>query len=242
MSSNEVEQKKQPYDPVGRKSSTTGITGAIEKFLSELPDGTVALNVGCGQTRMDRFVNVDFMPDDAVDVTCNLFEPNWPIADQSVGFVYMSNFLEHVPGTAWATFWNEIWRVCADGARLMIISPHARSDRYLQDPTHCQPIIDRKFMYLSKSWREGNRLNHGYYCKPDVNILMDIRPWKLWHNDVAMREDSAKLWAELHDTNAIEDQVWYLKAFRSEASLEAYKRVIEAQMNGQEVQGKTIEV
>ena len=237
-----MSDEQKTYDPVGRRSHTVGIQGALDKFHAEMPEGTVALNVGCGQQRMDGFVNVDFMPDDAVDVVCNLFEPNWPFADQSVGFVYMNNFLEHVPGTAWATLWSELWRVSAEGARIMVISPHARSDRYLQDPTHCQPIIDRKFMYLSKEWRVGNKLNHGYYCHPDVNFLMDIRPWKLWHNDVSMREDSAKLWAELHDTNAIEDQIWFLKAFRTPEALESYKRIIEARMNGQDEQGQSIEV
>lgn len=229
----EVETK--PYDPVGERKKPVGIAGAIEKFQAEKPEGTVALNIGCGQSRMDGFVNVDFCEDEAVDVVCNLFEPNWPIADQSVGFVYMSNFLEHVPGTAWATFWNEIWRVCAEGARIMVLSPHARSDRFLQDPTHCQPIITAKFAYLSKQWRETNRLNHGYYCKPEVNIICDIIPWKMWHPDFAMRDDDTKAWAEKHDNNAIDDGLWCLKVFRSEAKLEAYKKMIEDKTNGREV-------
>lgn len=237
-----MSDEQKTYDPKGRRSKNVGIAGAIEKFKDEMPPGTVALNLGCGQSRMDGFVNVDWMPDEAVDVACDLFAPNWPIADGSVGFVYMSHLLEHVPGAVWPVFWNEMWRVCADEARVMIMSPHARSDRFIQDPTHCQPLIDAKFMYLSKSWREANKLNHNYYGGKDLNFLQDIRPWRMWHQDYAMRADDVRTSAMMHENNVIDDCIWFLKAFKTEAGQEAYVRRIEAQMNGQDVQGQPIEV
>ena len=234
------EQKK--CDPRGPRGKVVGIAAAIEKFRDEVPEGQVAVNLGCGQTRMDGFVNADWMPDDAVDAAFDLFAPNWPFADGSVGFVHMSNLLEHVPGDKWATFWNELWRVCADGARVMVVSPHGHSNRHLQDPTHCQPIIEAKFLYLSKSWREGNKLNHNYYGCKDLNFLQDIKAWKNWNPDFAHRDDTVKQWAELHDNNVIDDIVVFLKKFASEAAVEAYTRKIEARMNGQEEQGQSIEV
>ena len=227
-------------DPRGRTGRVVGIAAAIEKFRAEVPDGQVAVNLGCGQSRMDGFVNADWMPDDAVDVAFDVFAPNWPFADGSVGFVYMSHLLEHLPGDRWATFWNEMWRVCGEGARVMLVSPHAHSNRYLQDPTHCQPIIEAKFQYLSKAWREGNKLNHNYYGGKALNFLMDIKAWKLWNADYALREDSVKQWAEFHDNNVVDDMVVFLKKFASEAALEAYTRQIEARMNGQEEQGQPI--
>lgn len=228
------------YDPRKPAAKGVGLVGAIEQFIAEMPEGTKALNLGCGQSRLENMVNVDWMADDAVDVACDLFAPGWPFEDDSIGFVYMSHLLEHVPGHVWGTFWSELWRIVADGGRIMIVSPHARSDRFLQDPTHCQPLIDRKFNYLNKRWRVDNKLNHGYYGGKDLNFLMDIRPWKMWHQDYAMREDSVKFWAELHENNVIDDQIWFLRAFKSEESLQAFIKAMEAEMQGQIVQGRPV--
>lgn len=234
--------ERKTCDPRGPRGRVVGVAAAVEKFRSEVPEGQLAVNLGCGQTHLDGFVNVDWMPDEAVDVSFDVFGKDWPFADGSVGFVYMSHLLEHLPGDKWATFWNEMWRVCAEGARVMIMSPHAHSNRYLQDPTHCQPIIEAKFQYLSKAWRESNKLNHNYYGCKELNFLQDIKSWKNWNGDYAMREDTVKQWSEIHENNVIDDIIVFLKAFKSDAALEAYMRVIEAQMNGQEAQGKTIEV
>jgi hypothetical protein len=229
------------YDPRAPQPKTLGLQGAIDQFIAEMDPGLIALNLGCGQSPLPGFKNVDWMPEDGVDIVCNLFQPNWPIADDSVGFVYMSHLLEHVPPHVWATFWNEIYRVCADGARFMVMSPHGRSDRHMGDPTHCQPLIDRKFAYLNKKVRTDWKLNHNYYGGRDLNFVMDIAPWKLWNQRTSCMSDAAKRDAEICEYNVIDDQIWFGKCFKSDDSQAAYTRMIEAQAQGQLISGEPVE-
>jgi SAM-dependent methyltransferase len=58
----------------------------------------------------------------AVDVVQNLEEFPWPFEDSSVGEVVMDHVLEHLEDTIGVI--QELYRICADQARLHIRTPH----------------------------------------------------------------------------------------------------------------------
>jgi len=226
------------FDPRRPANKQQNLEDVVRQFVADMPEGKIAVNLGSGQNPMDGFVNVDSAAIDGVDLVANLFAYPWPIESESVGLVYMSHFLEHVPD--WTGFWNEMWRICADNARVVVIGPHANSDRYLQDPTHCQPLLDRKFTYLNKAWRESQHIQH-YGANADVNFAMEYNTFKIWHQDYRHRDDSVKAWAEVHERNVIDDCCWFLKAFKTQGSWDAYVRNVEAMAQGRLIAGNPVE-
>lgn len=80
------------------------------------------LNIGCGNRKLEGFVNVDYNPAVGPDVVCDVSR-GLPFADGSVDEVFMSHSLEHVD-PLWP-FLDELMRVCADGALLRIVVPHS---------------------------------------------------------------------------------------------------------------------
>lgn len=60
------------------------------------------------------------------------------------------------------------------GGRCVFLFPYAYSNRYHQDPTHCQPLVEERFVYLNRPWREANGLDH-YLA--DVNFVHEFKPW-----------------------------------------------------------------
>ena len=108
------------------------------------------LNLGCGREILKDFVNVDIHGD------CFRHDLNvrpWPWADSSVSEIRAHHILEHLPDTI--SVMKEIYRVCADGAKVNIAVPHPRSDDYLNDPTHCSPITNGVMHCFSKKANEA---------------------------------------------------------------------------------------
>lgn len=100
------------------------------------------LNLGCGFAHIDGYVNVDSWAGCSPDVICDLENETWPFEDDCAQFVFFDHSLEHM-GASTAQFFHvmkELYRVCKDGAEIVINVPHPRSDLYLNDPTHVRPI------------------------------------------------------------------------------------------------------
>lgn len=101
----------------------------------ELPEPTpIRLNLGCGRRPVPGWINVDIRGDVGADVVVNLDEPGWPWASGSVSEVLFNHSLEHL--ARWDLVLRELWRVCADGARIEIHVPHPRHDDWINDPSH----------------------------------------------------------------------------------------------------------
>lgn len=126
----------------------------------------IRLHLGCGNVRLDGFVNIDYVKTDAVDVLCDLSLPDWPWADNSVEYATSSHVIEHLPMReditldGFVVFFNELGRVLQPGGRAEIRAPYGKSQRAFQDPTHRRFIVENSFLYLSKAWRDGNGLDH----------------------------------------------------------------------------------
>ena len=87
------------------------------------------------------------------DVVANLEEP-WPFEDNSAEEVVLIHVLEHVGETTdkYKTFWQELYRVCAPGAKILIHVPDPRHNDFLDDPTHIRAVTPRQFALFDQDF------------------------------------------------------------------------------------------
>lgn len=100
------------------------------------------LNLGCGSHKLDGHLNVDFSEVGDPDLVLDLETTPWPWDDGSVEAIVLRHVLEHL-GQAprvYLAIWQEMYRVCRDGAVVTVTVPHPRHDHYVNDPTHVRPI------------------------------------------------------------------------------------------------------
>ncbi len=123
------------------------------------------LNLGCGNTRIPGFVNVDCVAVCHPDMVVNLESTPWPWESDSVDEIKLIHVLEHL-GQATEVFLSiirEMYRVCRDGAVIEIVVPHPRSDYFLGDPTHVRPItVDMLNLFnqrLNREWAQMGSSN-----------------------------------------------------------------------------------
>ena len=110
------------------------------------------LNLGCGQNRLEGYVNVDREASMAPDVIMDMERFPWPFEDNSVDEVVAKHVLEHVGATAevFIGVMRELYRVCSGGALVHIAVPHPRHDFFLNDPTHVRAITPQTMELFSK--------------------------------------------------------------------------------------------
>jgi len=148
------------------------------------------LNLGCGNSKLPGFVNVDKMAACQPDQVVDLERVPWPWPDDSVEEVMLSHVLEHLGATADAYFAviKELYRVCRDGAKVTVVVPHPRHDSFLADPTHVRVVTPLGLELFSQTrnreWQEKGFANTplGLYLGVDfaitaVNMLPDAR-WR----------------------------------------------------------------
>ena len=116
----------------------------VESDQGQRRDGRLAkamkLNLGCGQSKVPGFVNVDKFGEPDVRHDLELFP--WPWPDNHFVEVRAIHVLEHLGKDAdnFIGVMKELYRVCAGGARIQVTVPHPRHDNFLSDPTHVRPI------------------------------------------------------------------------------------------------------
>jgi len=114
------------------------------------------LNLGCGNHRVEGFVNVHSAPECAPDQVVDLETFPWPWPDNAVEAALFHHSLEHMgagPGV-FVGVMKELYRVCAPGAVVRVVAPHPRHDSYLSDPTHVRPIIPQMFQLFDRRLNE----------------------------------------------------------------------------------------
>ena len=183
--------------------------GAIDDFLTDIRARTMEplfVDLGCGQSvPPPDFVGADLYATGDRIVRADLFGGVWPWLDGSVDAFTSSHFLEHVPD--WNHHWSEAYRCLKPGGFYRFVGPYAKSDRYLQDPTHCQPLHENKIWYLSQEWRRANRIEH-YYS--EFNFSRHALAFA-YHRDYAFPNgklkvsDEATEYARTHYWNVVDD-------------------------------------
>jgi ubiquinone/menaquinone biosynthesis C-methylase UbiE len=84
------------------------------------------IDIGCGLNKKPGCLGIDIQKLDGVDFVLDMTKDKLPFEDNSVDYIYMSHFLEHIkiPNN----LFSEISRVAIDGAKLEIWTPYAHSD------------------------------------------------------------------------------------------------------------------
>ena len=117
------------------------------------------LNLGCGDARIDGYLNIDKEANCRPDKILDLEVFPWDFEDDSVDQILLSHVLEHLGQTPeiYLSIIQELYRICKMGAQIDIIVPHPRHDDFMTDPTHVRPILPGQFyMYskkMNKEWR-----------------------------------------------------------------------------------------
>jgi hypothetical protein len=134
------------------------------------------LNMGCGQHKLDGYINVDQFAECAPDVVCDLERTPWPWDTGAVTEVIFHHSLEHMGGDpkVFLAMMKELYRVCAAGAAVKITAPNPRHDSFLIDPTHVRPLMPNMFALFSKAanreWQKTGRPNTPLALYLDVDF------------------------------------------------------------------------
>lgn len=110
----------------------------------------IRLDIGCGANKQPGWYGIDFQALPGVDLVHDLTVYPWPLPDESVLVAMASHVVEHIPphNLGFIRFMNEVWRVLRPAGEFAIVCPHGRSDGYIQDPTHCNPLNENTFLYF----------------------------------------------------------------------------------------------
>lgn len=169
------------------------------------------LNIGCGENRLDGYVNTDRERSVQPDVVMDLESFPWPFEADSVDEIVANHVLEHV-GADPAVFlgvMKEIYRVCRGGALLRIAVPHPRHATFVDDPTHVRAITPMTMQLLSKKncehWKRTGASNSPLAKYADVDF--ELRELDIVVADKYKDAPNLEEMVELYNNVAVEYQM-----------------------------------
>ncbi len=134
------------------------------------------LNLGCGFSKLNGFINVDIFDECSPDIKMDLEQLPWNFDDNSADEILLNHSLEHL-GKSTDTFLGiikELYRISKPEATIQINVPHPRHDFYLNDPTHIRPITPPLFELFSKrlnlEWQKNGLSNSQLALYLNVNF------------------------------------------------------------------------
>ena len=86
------------------------------------------LDLGCGKHKKEGFVGVDVFNFPGVDHVVDLGKGKLPFEDDTVDEVYANHFFEHLDIDDIVRLMSDIFRVCKNGAKVEIHTPHFSGD------------------------------------------------------------------------------------------------------------------
>ena len=118
---------------------------------------SLRLDIGCGANKQPGpdIVGIDARALDGVDIVHDLEEFPWPLPDNCVRVAFASHFIEHVKPWKFLPLMAELHRVMMHDGQVLISGPYGVEFRYVQDPTHCNPINDATFCYWDDKHPSG---------------------------------------------------------------------------------------
>jgi hypothetical protein len=181
---------------------------ARKKIQASKEPTKIKLDIACGQNKQEGFTGIDIAGD--ADITHDLFKFPWPIEDNSVSEVFCSHFVEHIPHyrpdwgekDGWWLFWEEVYRVCEPGAKIVVLHPYVKSDRAFWDPTHIRFIHEMTWYYLDAEWRKVQKLDH-YQTTVDFECV--VIAGNGIAEDMATRSAEAQAFGRQHYWNVVAD-------------------------------------
>jgi len=116
----------------------------------------IVLDIGCGATKQYGTVGIDCRPIHGVDVVCD-FERGMPFKDGSIAGAYSIHSIEHMRDLI--GFMEELYRICAPGARVYLQTPYYTSRKAFVDPTHVRFMTEESFEYFKGQNYYGLKTN-----------------------------------------------------------------------------------
>lgn len=175
------------------------------------PKNWVGYDLACGNNKgggQPGFIGVDITKKGTqADIEWDLMKFPWEFAkDDSVDEVFCSHFLEHVKhgdgyNDPFYQFFDELYRILKPGGIARFVCPYYSSVRAIQDPTHMRSIGEPTFFYLSKKWRELNKLTH-------YPITCDFETIKIDHavsEEMNGKAQDAVAYQAMHFWNIVSD-------------------------------------
>lgn len=150
--------------------------------------GGLRLNLGCGMDRREGYINVDRFGEP--DLRHDLEAVPWPWPDDSVDEVLLIHVLEHLgrDTDVYLRIWQELYRVCRDGAMIAIAVPHHRHEFFYNDPTHVRAVtadgITLFSQRLNRHWIAQGMANTplAIYLGIDFEVVdVQLKPGEPWY-------------------------------------------------------------
>ena len=134
----------------------------------------VKLNLGCGFKKRDGFVNIDSSGHCSPDLVLDLNEIPWPFDGDSVDEVVMESVIEHLPADPKKFFavLQELYRVCADNAKVYVECPYPTHRWQLVDLTHTKAIHPESLELLNA--QTCHKLASAGSTKSPLALMYDI--------------------------------------------------------------------
>lgn len=130
------------------------------------------LNIGCGETKLEGFVNIDMESEGLVDkvkpdVICNIATENLPFEVNSVDTIYFIHAIEHLPMKCWAHVFDEFRRVLIEDGLLVLAYPEWETCvKYFIENKNGQKAFWRACLY-------GRQLYNGdFHVSPIITTEM----------------------------------------------------------------------
>jgi len=141
------------------------------------------LNLGCGRSPMEGWVNVDSVALEGVDVVADLEEGKLPFEDESVDEIHASHVLEHIKNSL--GLMQELYRVAKPDTLATFRVPYGSSDDADEDPTHVRRYFWNSWGYFSQPYYW--RADYGYRGDWEiVDLVLSVDP-----------EFNGKSWSEV---------------------------------------------
>ena len=140
---------------------------------------SIKLNLGCGYNQMDGFINIDKFASSAPDWVMDIEQMPWTIPNDTVDEVVMTHVLEHIGREAevYMSVWQQLYRVCRDGALIHIVVPHPRHDNFIADPTHVRAVTPLGLSLLNREtceyWTKNGFANTPLALYYDVDFITE---------------------------------------------------------------------
>jgi len=151
----------------------------------------VKINIGSGHRNFDGFTSIDNNPRAMPDILHDISVYPWPLASDSVDHVVCAHLLEHVieQGNVeqFMGFFEELYRVCKNGAQLEIVVPDARSDAAFSDPGHKSCWDKNIFTFCSKKSMESNIARGTCMTDYETNFDFDLTDLNVINQNIVCR-------------------------------------------------------
>lgn len=189
-------------------------TDAGETLVFAKDESPVRIDFGCGQNCTvgadgKKYIGVDFVKCEGVDVVHDLTQFPYPFEDDSVDEIVSNHFVEHLTGDDFMKHMDECWRILKKGGKMRLNHPYCFSARAFQDPTHKTFIPAERYQYFDTNWRAVNKLDH-YPIKSDFEFQVYVT----YHGDKGenwtMKAEQARNFAMAHYVNVVADLIVYL--------------------------------